>query len=453
MAIVCDPSPVCERLRVAGPGRDELLLPVEHEPDRPAGSEHKVADDVLDDHFLLRAETAAHAGLDDANGLDREPEQWREHAADVEGHLRGRPQHQPLILVEPADCGVRLDRGVLHLLDIEGRLEDVVGPGEGGVHLRIADSLALDVVADVVRRVEDPHGVRFVVDDRRALGKCRLGIQYRRQNLVGDIDQAARLLGDLGRLGGDSCDPIADVAHLVVEAHLVVRTRVGPALTARGVLHPRRVAVVHHSVHSWQRRCLRIVDRDDARVCMRAPQDLRVQHPAKLDVVGEGCVALDETQSFHLVLRFADHRGLRNVRGGHKPRHSRRHVEHERRQRLSQLEIPRQGLDDERLHRVGLLAAEHRRSAADCFDHLGVAGLAVKDPRQRVADLLIGGIGSTLEEGLGRQHHGPGRVPGLERPRLDERLLDRVHLSCRHVQRLDRSDRVPVCLGGKKHVG
>ena len=178
-----------------------------------------------------------------------------------------------------------------------------------------------------------------------------------------------------------------------------------------------------------------------------------MQHPAKLDVVGKGCVALDETQSFHLVLRLSDHSGLRNIGGRHKTRHSRRDVQPERRQRLCQLQISRQGFDDEGLHRVRLLASEHRRGPADCFDHLGVAGLAVEDPRQRVADLVIGGIRATFEEGLGRQNHRPGRVPGLERPRLDERLLDRVHLPCGHVQRLDRSDHVPVGLGGKEHIG
>jgi len=112
-------------------------------------------------------------------------------------------------------------------------------------------------------------------------------------------------------------------------------------------------------------------------------------NPTKLDV---GPVEkLDcpcETQSFHLVLRFADAQRSPERPGRSQAAHSRRHVEHERRQRLSQLEIPRQGLDDERLHRVGLLAAEHRRSAADCFDHLGVASRWSRIPDSAVADLL-----------------------------------------------------------------
>ena len=151
------------------------------------------------------------------------------------------------------------------------------------------------------------------MDDRRALRQRRLGIQNSRQDVVGDIDQPARLLGDLRRLGGDGRDSVADVAHLVVKAHLVVRSRVRPALAARGILHPWRVAVVQHCVDSGQSSCLRVVYRDDACMGMGAAQDFRVEHPAKLDVVGEGRVALDEPQSLHLVLGLADHCGLWNI--------------------------------------------------------------------------------------------------------------------------------------------
>ena len=75
-------------------------------------------------------------------------------------------------------------------------------------------------------------------------------VEDRRQDVVGDLDQAQGLVGDLRGLGGHSRHAVADVTDLRVEAHLVVRVRVGPALAARRVLHPWRVLVVEDGVHA-----------------------------------------------------------------------------------------------------------------------------------------------------------------------------------------------------------
>ena len=75
--------------------------------------------------------------------------------------------------------------------------------------------------ADVARGVADADGVRLVVDPGRPLGQRLELVEHRRQDLVGHLDPAAGLLGELGRLGGDRRHPVAHVADLVVEAHLI----------------------------------------------------------------------------------------------------------------------------------------------------------------------------------------------------------------------------------------
>jgi hypothetical protein len=86
--------------------------------------------------------------------------------------------------------------------------------------------------ADVARGVVDADGVLLVVDPGRPLGQRLELVEHGRQDLVGHRDAAAGRLGDLGGLGGHGRHAVAHVTDLVVEAHLVPRVRVGPALAA-----------------------------------------------------------------------------------------------------------------------------------------------------------------------------------------------------------------------------
>ena len=214
--------------------RRELLLAGQLESDGPPGGEHQVADDVLDQHLLLAAEASADARLDHADALHRDAEERCQHAADVERHLRRRANHEPLVLVEPPVRHVRLDRAVLDALQLEGLLEDLLGLRECCVDVGGA---AFDVRREVAQGIRDADRVGLVVDHRGAV-LHRLGrVEHCRQDLVGDLDPAACLFGELRRLGGDRCDPVADVPDLVVEADLVPGVGVRPALAGGGVLH------------------------------------------------------------------------------------------------------------------------------------------------------------------------------------------------------------------------
>ena len=217
---------------------------------------------------------------------------------------------EPLVSVQPAGRDVRLDSAVLDGRDVEGLLEDPIGGGEG--RLDVGDGRTLDVSSTVPSGVEDPDAVGLVVDQRRVLGQRLPRVEHGGEDLVGHLDPAAGLLGELDGVGRHRGDAVADVTDLVVEAHLIPRIRVRPALAGRRVLHPRRVREVQDGSDAGNRARLGVVDRDDPRVGVGAAQHLCVQQPARLDVAGEGGVALDEPDRVHLPLGLADH-----GRGGH----------------------------------------------------------------------------------------------------------------------------------------
>ena len=259
VAVVVDTGAEGERLRVARSAPDELLLARELEPDRPACGEHEVADDVLDQHLLLAAEAAADARLDHADALHGKAEQRRHHAADMERHL-GRGAQDEAIVARRASrsstCGSM--RACCDALDVERLLEDVVGRCERGLDVvgRSAPRCGRDVAGGVdgCPTSRPRRGQRGARRDRlERVEDCG-------EHLVGDLDAPACLLGDLDGVGRHRRDPVADVANLVVEAHLVPRIGVRPALASRGVFHPRGVAVVERLVHARHRpapRCRR----------------------------------------------------------------------------------------------------------------------------------------------------------------------------------------------------
>ena len=112
---------------------------------------------------------------------------------------------------------------------------------------------------------------------RRHLGGARHVVD-RRQRLVLDGDRPHRLAGVLERLRGDDRDGLAVVAHAIDREHRLVGE-----LEAVG-LGAGHVGVRQHGVHAGQRERRRDVDRDDARVRVRAAQRRAVQHPGDVEV-------------------------------------------------------------------------------------------------------------------------------------------------------------------------
>ena len=270
--------------------------------------------------------------------------------------------------------------------------------------------------------------VFFVVDHRSSLGDRVVLVEHGREDLVGHVDEVERGLCDLRGVCGDGSDAVAHVADLVVKAALVVRLRVGEALSTRGVADPWHVLVVEHRPDTRQRPGLCVVDGNDSGMGMGAVQHLGVEQTADLDVVDERRIPLGQLEGVDLWLGLADHRGLGHLRAGiYSGREDGKGggvgdtiVGVERvgeRRNVSERNV---------LHR---LAAHCGPGAQDGMDRPEIAGLTVEHAGQDVASLRFGGIRLACEQLLGRQHLRRARVAGLHGARVDESLLDRMDRS------------------------
>jgi hypothetical protein len=160
----------------------------------------------------------------------------------------------------------------------------------------------------VVRRLP----VLLVADQRRAVGRGLLRARHGVERLVLDLDQLECVLRDVGRLGDDAGDLLTLVAHLVGDEHGLRVARQGR--------HPRKVVLRHQLAgddgdDARQRGRRRRVDRRQASVGVRAPQDLHVEHPRQADVVEVLAPALDEARVLLALDGVTDAADL--VRRGH----------------------------------------------------------------------------------------------------------------------------------------
>ncbi len=283
-----------------------------------------------------------------------------------------------------------LDRHLLDLMHAIGVLEHPVGLSETVLHIA---ALGLDVVDDVAFAIVDLGGVILVMDDGRALDHGLELVEDCGQDLVGHIDQPHRFIGDLRRLGCHRGNPVTDVANLRVEAHLVVRMGVGPALAAARVLDPRRVLVVQNRMNTRKRQRCAVVDIDDVGVGVRASEHLAHQLTACVEVIGERGVALGQLDGVDLDLGLTHHCHLGDVTRRHEARHRCRSIGPWI-GRVDLHGVPAIGhrRQDQRTERFRRLATHERSGAQHGFDGFGVGGLAIQDARQHVAHLVLGRV-------------------------------------------------------------
>ena len=301
----------------------------------------------------------------------------------------------------------------------------------------------------------DLHGVGLVVDDRRTRLHGLHRVKDGRQHFVFDLDQFQRLLENLGRLGRDDSHAIADMPHLVVEAHLVVRGRVGIALPAGSVEDALHIFVGQHRVHAGQRQRLALVDAHDAGVGVRAGQQAAVEHAGHLHVVGKDGAPLDKLERVDLRLRLVDDGCFWRGKFYRHRLSARLHVGAARLDTIATIAagrpFPPFGRVDD-VDGVGrqILAAQLCRRAQHGLHRFEIAGAAAEHAGQRRTHFAFRRVGLLVQQLLGGQQLRRRAEATLDRATGDELLLQRVQIMiARATEPFGRDDRGAVGLCGQ----
>ena len=121
---------------------------------------------------------------------------------------------------------------MFHLLGLDRGLEGEIRLSQCLVYVANVD---LDSRDDVVCGIAlaEIYVVRLVVNDWCVVAGGLIDCQDRGEHFVVHVDQAKRFFRDLRRVGGYSRDTIPNIAHFIVEAHIVEWPRNGVGLSRR----------------------------------------------------------------------------------------------------------------------------------------------------------------------------------------------------------------------------
>ncbi len=270
-------------------GRDQVLGAVLDPLDRHAGDDRTGdrADVARVDRHLV-AEAAADVLTADSDHVLGEPGDVRvDRAVRVRGLVAVVDVELASLRVEVGDDAAGLERRRVAARVDDVAADDRVGLGEC--------ALGCGLVAGLPCRAGEVVALAgLVVADQRRVGVERLaGVDDGRQRLVLDVDQGQRVVGRV-RIGRDhEGDLLALEADLVAGEH-----RLGVVGDRRHPRQAERLEVLGGDdggdVRMGERG--RGVDRDDARVRVRASQHGAVNHSRQLDVVEIGALAADEAR-------------------------------------------------------------------------------------------------------------------------------------------------------------
>ena len=183
---------------------------------------------------LLGAKAAADARLNNLHLRLRNVERLRDHAAHVEGHLRGGGHRDAPKRVGRREGAEGLHgRGLRGLAGV-GALKDDVALGEGLVQVAIIAGTAAHQVAGHVASLREHKGHVALGVDHDVVIECLGKVEQRLQHLVVDLNELECLVGGLLGLGGDDCHLFVLITHKVLEDEAVVGTRLRIALAGDG---------------------------------------------------------------------------------------------------------------------------------------------------------------------------------------------------------------------------
>ena len=291
---------------------------------------------------------------------------------------------------------------MLDLLGLVGLLDD---------HIRLRETVFDVAVAD--RDVLDEIVLGVIVNHRSARDHRLVRIKYRRKQLVFDLDFFDSFARRGQRLGGDRSDLLADITHLVARHDRLVGDE-----HAESIL-PWHVGTGDDPLDAHYRFGVRGVDRNDARVRMRAAQNLHMQHARQNHVA---CVA---QRAGHLGRRIdtanvdADILAVFHVQI----------VERIRRQ----------------------LAVEEVARHFHGVENLLITGAAADVAAKPLADFIAVGIRIEAQRCRGGHHHARDAVTTLARTGLVKGFLHGRHLAGLG-EALDRLDGLALELRGRQQT-
>ncbi len=252
--------------------RVEDFFPRQRDLHRPARQLRELADDdLMRERIRLAAEAAADRSRDDPDVRRRRVEHLREDPMHVVRCLRRGPEGQLAVGRPVGDGGVLLHRHVSVALEEEHVLAHQMGAVERRVDVAELEGDVLVDVRAVAVVVDADLGMRERVEDRHE----------RRQRLVVDLDQPARLLGSLLVHRRNRGDRIANHADLLrAEGLFILRHR------QDAELHPGQVLGRDDREDARQSAGPRGVDGLDAGMGLGASEELGVRHARQEEIVG-----------------------------------------------------------------------------------------------------------------------------------------------------------------------
>ena len=261
-------------------GGAEDLVTRHHDLHRRTGLLRQGQGHRLDIDRGLAAKSAADLGRGDPDVRCLDVQNLGAIGADHELALAGGPDLALAVGAEAGDAGVRLDIALVNGRRDVAAFDDHVRRGEAAGKVAALQLHARGDVGGFIGLGLKAGGEARFVQQRRVRGHGRLDIGDMRQHFILHIDQGKRSIGDRRRDRRHRGHGVALVEHLVaghaVEGNIA---NVRCTLTAGEFLGSliREIRADDDRFHAGKRARLAGIDRDDARMGMRAAQDLADQ--------------------------------------------------------------------------------------------------------------------------------------------------------------------------------
>ena len=185
---------------------------------------------------------------------------------------------------------MRLDVSLVHRFCRVAPLDDQIGLLEAGFDIAFREADHLRDVGGLIGLGLDAGGEDIVVHERRIGRHRRLDIHNVRQDLIRNLDQIERLLGDRGRGRRDGGDGVPFVERLALchaverQVAQIVRRSADMRLVRRYV---GKIGAGDDRLHARKRQRLSDIDRNDTGMRVRAALDPAPQHAGHRHVGAE----------------------------------------------------------------------------------------------------------------------------------------------------------------------